>query len=109
MCVPQMRSATLARKLRRISTLPGNAESLEVGEALHRLLHAFLVAEARILDAAEGRELEPVAGHLADVHRAHVQLAHEAGDVVEAVGADRGRKARDRAVRDRRRLVDPAK
>ena len=40
---------------------PRQAESLEVGEALHRFLHAFLVAQPRVLDAAEGRELQAVA------------------------------------------------
>ena len=49
------------------STLPGRLKVFRLREALHRFLHAFLVAEARVLDAAEGRELEAVAGHLAHV------------------------------------------
>ena len=42
-------------------SLPRQRVRLDVGEALHRFLHAFLVAEPGILDAAEGRELEPIA------------------------------------------------
>ena len=37
---------------------PGQRVGLQVGEALHRFLHAFLVAEPRILDAAERRQLQ---------------------------------------------------
>ena len=79
------------------SASPGQRVRLDVGEALHRLLHAFLVAQARILDAAERRQLEPVAGHFADVDRADMQLGDETRDVVEAVGADRGRQTVRRA------------
>ena len=51
---------------------PGQRVGLGVGEALHRFLHAFLVAQARVLDAAEGRELQAVARDLADVDRADI-------------------------------------
>ena len=60
-------------------------------------------------DAAEGRELQPVARHLAHVDRAHVELADEAGDVVQPVGADRARQAVGRAVGDADGLVDVRK
>src|SRR3546814_9281688 len=60
----------------------------DVGEALHRLKHAFLVAEPGILDPAEGRHLDAVARHLPDVDRPDAQLSHEARDPVEAIGAD---------------------
>ena len=91
------------RRLRSGEAVPAKpraASSLDVGEALHRLLHAFLVAQARVLDAAEGRELEPVARHLADVDRADLELGDEAGDVVEPVGADRRRQAEGGGVGD---------
>src|SRR5258706_3270077 len=112
MCVPQTRSATLARRLRSISiglaSAPGQAEGLQVGEALHRLLHAFLVAQPRILDAAEGSELEAVSGDFAHVHGAHVELAHEARDVVEAVCAHPPKEGLPPAGRGRQRPGDAA-
>src|SRR5688572_12105453 len=77
---------------------PWQRVGLEVGEALHRLLHPFLVPQPRILDAAEGRELQPVARHLAHVHCADLQLIDEAGDVVQPVGAHRAGQAVGRAV-----------
>src|SRR5436190_16966110 len=114
MCVPQTRSAIAARRLRRASIWaaassgPGQRVGLQVGEALDRFLDAFLVAEARVLDAAERRQLEPVARHLAHVDSADVELGNEAGDVVEPVGAHRRRQAVGGAVRDPNRFVDIA-
>src|SRR6476620_11526007 len=72
MCVPQTRSDTPARRFSSVCTvcLPGQRIRLDVGEALHRLLHALLVAEPRILDSAERRQFETVAGHFAHVHGA---------------------------------------
>src|SRR5262245_43194670 len=66
---------------------PGQRIGLHVGEALHRLEHAFLVAEAGILDAAEGRHLYPVSRNFPDVDRADVELVDEPRDVIESVGA----------------------
>src|SRR5205085_11421533 len=51
------------------------------------LFRSLLVAEARILDAAEGRHLDPVPRHLPDVDSTDLELAHEPGDVVEPVRA----------------------
>src|SRR3546814_8808714 len=68
----------------------------DVGEALHRLQHAFLVAEAGVLDPAEGRHLDAVARNLPDVDRPDAQLGHETGDMLEVVGADAGGQAVDR-------------
>ena len=71
MCVPQTSSDTPASRLSSVCTVsrrsPRQRVRLRVGEALHRLLHAFLVAESGVLDAAERRQLEAVAGDLADV------------------------------------------
>src|SRR5437899_11199179 len=115
MYVPQTSSDTPATMLRIVSIAtpaawwkgsPWERVRLDVGEALHRLLHAFLVAEAGVLDAAERRQLETVAGHLANVDAADVELGDEAGDVVEPVRAHRRRQAVGGAVRDPDRLVD---
>src|SRR5262249_28175784 len=73
-----------------LTSTPRQRVRLDVRKTLHRLEHAFLVAEAGILDAAEGRHLDAVAGNLPDIDRADLQLVDEAGDVVEAVGADAG-------------------
>src|SRR6476469_5900027 len=42
----------------RSGSLPRQRIGFQVGETLHRFLHAFLVTQAGVLDAAEGRELE---------------------------------------------------
>src|SRR6185369_1131121 len=91
------------------AALPGYGIGFQIGEALAAFLYAFLVAQARILDAAERRHLEPVAGHLPDVHAADLQLPHEAHDVVHPVGAYAAREAVGRGVHQRDGLVDAAK
>src|SRR4051812_27431652 len=112
MCVPQTSRAIAARRLRsesiarRRPSVPGQRVGLDVGEALHRFLDAFLVAQPRVLDAAERRQLETVARHLADVDGADLELGDEPCDVVEPVGADRRRQAVCGAVGDPDRLVD---
>src|SRR4051794_22016742 len=88
--------------------LPWQRIRLHIREALHGFLNAFLVAETRVLDAAERGELQAIAGHLADVDRADVELAHKARDVVQPVGAYRGRQPVGGSVRDADRLVDVA-
>src|SRR5580765_2469915 len=85
---------------------PWQRVGLGVREALHRLLHAFFVPQAGVLDAAEGRQLEPVAGHLAHVDAADLQFGDEAGNVIEPVRADGRRQTVGRAVADADRLVD---
>src|SRR6266571_2658193 len=75
-----------------LSRRPGQRIGLHVGEALHRLDDALLVAEAGVLDAAERRHLDAVARHFPDVDRTHFQLVDEAGDVVEPAGAHAGRQ-----------------
>jgi hypothetical protein len=67
-----------AQHVNSTASIPGERVGFEVGEALDRLLHPFLIAQARVLDAAEGRELQAVAGHFAHVDGADVQLADEA-------------------------------
>src|SRR4029450_4346060 len=87
---------------------PGQRVGLHVGEALHRLEHALLVAQSGVLDPAEGGALEAIAGHLAHVHRAHLEPAPEARDPVAAVRADRGGQPIGRGVGDPDRLLDVA-
>src|SRR5579859_4485928 len=77
---------------------PGQRIGLGIAEALHRLEHSFLVAQARILDAAERRHLQTITRHLAHIDAADVEFPHEAGDEVEAVGAQCRREAVGRAV-----------
>src|SRR5882724_10851731 len=104
---PTVREGVMARSPRpHRGSEPRHRVGLDVGEALHRLEHAFLVAEAGILDAAEGRHLDAVAWHLPDIDGADLELAYEAGDVVEAVGADAGGEAEGGGVREADRLVD---
>src|SRR3546814_5216004 len=67
---------------------------------------AFLVAEAGVLDPAEGRHLDAVARNLPDVDRPDAQLGHETGDMLEVVGADAGGQAVGRRVGDPDRVVD---
>src|ERR1700681_2798473 len=86
--------------------LPWQRISLQVGKAFHRFLHSFLVAEARVLDAAEGSELQAVSGNLAHVDAADVELGDEAGDPVEAIGAHRGGQSVVGRVGDAYRVVD---
>src|SRR3546814_14752792 len=76
--------AQLATSL--ITSPPRQRKRLHVGVALHRLDDAFLVAEAGVLDAAEGRHLDAVAGHFPDVHGADP----EAEDV--EIGSTSGRE-----------------
>src|SRR5882757_3656101 len=85
---------------------PRQGIGLHVGETLHRFLHAFLVAEARILDAAERREFQTITGHLAYVDASDVQFADQARDPIKAVGAHGGRQAIVGGVRDRDGVVD---
>src|SRR5664279_886345 len=61
---------------------PWQGIGLHVGETLHRFLHAFLVAEARILDAAKGRQFQAIPGHFAHVDAADDQFADETRDPV---------------------------
>src|ERR1700730_2885775 len=72
---------------------PGKRPRLHMGEPLHRLKDALLVAQARILDAAERRHFDAIARHLPDIDGADLQLVDESGDVVQAIGADAGGKA----------------
>src|SRR4029077_2574647 len=78
------RSAGMTAELGR----PRQRIGLHIGEALHRLDHAFLVAEPGILDAAERRHLDAIARHFPYVDGADVEFVDEARDVVEPVGAD---------------------
>src|SRR5437879_7644771 len=90
-CVPQTRSDTPASRLSSVcisaSGSPRQRIRLDVGKAFHRLLHAFLVPQSRILDPAERRQFEAIAGHLADVDRADVQFGDEPRDVVQTIRA----------------------
>src|SRR5450755_369399 len=73
-------SAQMSGMLRAMSGrrgLPRQGVGLHVGETLHRFLHAFLVTEARILDAPKGRQFQAIAGHLAHVDAADDQFAHK--------------------------------
>src|SRR4029450_11612972 len=88
------------------SARPGQRPGFHVGEALHRLQHAFLVAQARILDAAEGRHFDAIARYFPDIDRADLQLVDESGDVVQAIGADARRQPIGRAVGDLDRVID---
>src|SRR5882762_2350437 len=91
---PTVREAVMARSPRpHRGSEPRHRVGLDVGEALHRLEHAFLVAEAGILDAAEGRHFDAIARHFPDIDGADLQLVDEAGDVVQPVGADARRHA----------------
>src|SRR5690242_8272488 len=124
MCVPQTRSETPASRFSSVCTIadrrrcsyPGSSIPypasprqrirLDVREALHSLLHALLVAEPRVLDAAERRQLEPITGNLAHVDRADLQFAHEPRDVIEPVRAHRRRQPVRRRIRDADGVVD---
>src|SRR5215471_13183047 len=66
---------------RNLFDLPWQRVRLRIGEAFHRFLYAFLVAQSRVLDAAEGRELEAITRDLAHVDGADVELRHASGDV----------------------------
>src|SRR5271168_792873 len=94
MCNPQSSSATPPIRSRMtalpISILPGQRISLGIAEALHGFQHPFLVPQSRVLDASEGGHLQAVARHLTHIHAADLELAHEAADEVDAVGAQRG-------------------
>ena len=68
------------------SARPGQRPGLHVGEALHRLEHAFLVAEPGILDAAEGRHLDAITRHFPDIDRANLELV----DRVRAIADSKG-------------------
>src|SRR5687768_2536337 len=87
-------------------TRPRQRVSADVGEALHRFPDAFLVAEARILDAAERRHLDAVARNLPYIYRANVELADEARDVVEPMCADARREPVGGGIGDADRVVD---
>src|SRR5208282_2527258 len=68
--------------------LPGQRIGLRVAVALHRFEYALLVAQPRVLDAAERRHLQAVARNLAHIHAADLELADEAGDQVHPIGAE---------------------
>src|SRR5450631_1340634 len=85
---------------------PRQGIGLHIGEALHRFLHAFLVAQARILDAAERREFQAITGHLAHVDATDDEFADKARDPVQAIGADGGGQPVVGRVGDRNRVVD---
>src|ERR1700733_8343060 len=94
MCNPQSSSATPPIKskmtaLPMYARLPGQRVGLGIAEALHGFQHPFLVAQSRVLDASERRHLQPIARHLAHVHAADLELAHEAADEIDAIGAKR--------------------
>src|SRR5271165_7027527 len=67
--------------------LPGQRIGLRVAVALHRFEYALLVAQPRVLDAAD------------------LELADEAGDQVHPIGAERGGQSVGGAVGDADRLV----
>ena len=67
---------------------PRQRVGLDVGVALHGFPHAFLVAEAGVLDAPERAHLDAIARHLPDVDGPDLQLVDEAGDVVEPIRAN---------------------
>ena len=85
---------------------PRQRIGLHIGEALHRLDHAFLVAEPGILDAAERRHLDAIARHFPDIDGADFQLVDEARDVVEPVGADARREPVGGRIRNADHLRD---
>src|SRR5258708_2040561 len=99
-------SAWLGILLTRWVLLPGQGIGLQVGKAFHGLEHAFSVAQARILDAAEGRHLDAIARHFPDIHRADLELLDETGDVVEAVGANPRGEAVGRGIGNTDGLLD---
>src|SRR6185437_8307054 len=90
--MPGRVSATI-RSVALRSGSPWQRVRLDVGKAFHRFLHTFLVPEPRIFDAAERGKFETVAGDLAHVDAADVELGHQARDVVETVRAHRRRKS----------------
>src|SRR5260221_8569271 len=69
---PQMSSMLSAIAV--ADALPWQRVGLGVGEALHCFLHAFLVAQARILDPAERRQFQAITRDLAHVDAAHVEF-----------------------------------
>src|SRR5262245_58128752 len=87
---------------------PGQRVGLQVGEALHRLEHALLVAQPGVLDPSERRALEAIARHLADVDRTDLEPVHEARDPVEAIRADGRREPVRGRVGDADGLLDVA-
>src|SRR3974377_538842 len=66
---------------------PGQRVGLGVAEALHRLQHAFLVAQAGVLDGAARRHLQAITRDLAYIDAADMQLLHKSCDQVDAIGA----------------------
>src|SRR6185436_6901499 len=103
--IPGRVSATI-RSVAMRAALPWQRIRLHIGKAFHRFLHAFLVSEPRIFDAAERRKFETVPGHLAYVDAADVELGHQARDVIESVRAHRRRKSVVGRIGDCDRLVD---
>src|SRR6476646_2430399 len=102
--MPGSVSATI-RSVAMRAALPWQRIRLHIGKAFHRFLHAFLVSEPGIFDASERGKFETVAGHLAHVDAADIELGHQARDVVEPVRAHRRRQSVVGRIGDRDRLV----
>ena len=79
---------------------PWEGVCFDICEELHGFGDAFLDGIARVLDAAEGGGLDPVAGLFPDVAGTHVQPVDEGNRAVQVIGADAGAEAELRAVRD---------